>query len=60
VKTRLSFVVNHIHSFLVFLKRLFKSNTTQRRSRVQHSPCVGVDTTKHYSTASEGLAQLGS
>jgi len=35
-----------IDSFWIFLKRLFKSTTTQRRSRLQHWYCVGVNTSK--------------
>src|SRR6218665_1988086 len=31
-----------IHSFRPFLLRLFKSSTTQRRSRLQHGYCIGV------------------
>jgi len=34
------------------------NSCTQRRSRLQHSHCVGVNTPKHYSAASDqGLAQ---
>ena len=31
-----------IHSFRPFLQRLFKSTSTQKRSRTQHGYCVGV------------------
>ena len=45
------------YSFRIFLYRLFKSTNTQRRSRLQHWCCVGVDTPKCYRQLSEGLAQ---
>jgi len=35
-----------IHSFQIFLKRLFKSTTTQKRSQLKHWYCVGVNTLK--------------
>jgi len=37
-----------IHSFCTFLKRLFKSTTTQRCSRLQHWYYVRVNTPKRY------------
>src|SRR6218665_3335088 len=36
------FMHSFIHSFRRFLKRPFKSSTTQRRSRLQHGYCIGV------------------
>jgi len=33
---------------MIFLYRLFKPTTTQRRSRLQHWYCVGVNTSKRY------------
>jgi len=38
----------NIHSFHIFIKRFFKSTTTQRSSRLQHWYCVGVNTPKYY------------
>ena len=37
-----------IHSFQIFLKSMFKSTTTQRRSRPQHCYFDGVNMLKHY------------
>ena len=37
-----------IHSLRKFIWRLYKSTTTQRRSRLQHWHCVGVNTPKRY------------
>src|SRR6218665_578408 len=46
-----------IHSFQPFLKRPFKSSTTQRRSRLQHGYCIGVSRRNAQATAGKGLAQ---
>ena len=40
--------LSFIHSFRIFLQRLFKSTTTQRRSRLQRWHCVGVNTPMRY------------
>ena len=45
------------HSFWSFLQRLFKSTTTQRRSRLQHGYCIGVSCRSAQATVSKGLAQ---
>jgi len=37
-----------IYWFRIFLKRLYKSTTTQRCSRLQHWRCVGVNMPKRY------------
>jgi len=39
----------YIHSCRIFPLHLFKSTTTQRRSRLEHWYCVGVNRPKHYS-----------
>src|SRR6218665_4193773 len=46
-----------IHSFRPFLKRPFKSSTTQRRSRLQHGYYIGVSRRNAQATAGKGLAQ---
>src|SRR6218665_843045 len=46
-----------IHSFRPFLKRHFKSYTTQRRSRLQHGYCIGVSRRSAQATVGKGLAQ---
>src|SRR6218665_2523741 len=46
-----------IHSFMPFLKRPFKSSTTQRHSRLQHGYCIGVSRLSAQTTAGKGLAQ---
>src|SRR6218665_1660122 len=46
-----------IHSFRPFLKRPFKSSTTQRHSRLQHGYYIGVSRRSAQATAGKGLAQ---
>jgi len=46
-----------IHSFWPFLYHLFKSNTTQRRSRLQHGYCIGVSHRSVHATVGKRLAQ---
>src|SRR6218665_3606872 len=49
---------NDIHSFWIFLWRLFKSTTTQRRSRPQQlTLCLSLHAEALQATVSEGLAQ---
>src|SRR6218665_341812 len=45
------------HSFRPFLKRPFKSSTTQRRFRLQHGYCIGVSHRNAQATAGKELAQ---
>src|SRR6218665_3639584 len=45
------------HLFWPFLYRLFKSSTTQRRSRLQHGYYIGVSRRSAQATAGKGLAQ---
>src|SRR6218665_1003217 len=45
------------HSFRPFLKRPFKSSTTQRRSRLQHGYCMGVSRRSAQATAGKEFAQ---
>jgi len=46
-----------IHSFRPFLKRPFKSSTSQQRSRLQNGYCIGVSRRRSQATAGKGLAQ---
>ena len=46
-----------IHLFWSILWRLFKSTTTQRRSRLQHGDCIGVSRRSAQATVNKGLAQ---
>src|SRR6218665_2371214 len=50
-------VTSSSSSFRPFLKRPFKSSTTQRRSRLQHGYCIGVSRRSARATAGKGLAQ---
>src|SRR6218665_1330789 len=46
-----------IHSFRPFLYRLFKSSTTQRRSRIQHGYFIGVSRRSAQAIVCKGFAQ---
>src|SRR6218665_2345658 len=46
-----------IHSFWPFLKRPFKSSTTQRRSRLQHGYCIELSRRSAQATVGKELAQ---
>src|SRR6218665_1718529 len=49
---------NDIHSFGIFIQRLFKSTTTQRRSQPQQwTLCRSLHAEALQATVSEGLAQ---
>src|SRR6218665_3057477 len=51
------FIHSFIHSFWLFLKRLSKSTTTQRHSRLQHLYCIGVSRRSAQATVCKGFAQ---
>ena len=46
----IDYVLSFIYSFRIFLYSLFESTTIQKHSRLQHGYCVGVNTSKRYTT----------
>src|SRR6218665_3236421 len=52
-----SYIHSFIHSFWPFLRRPFKSSTTQRLTRLQHGYYIGVSRRSAQATLGKGLAQ---